>query len=179
MGVPSNEGWIEKQIREATERGEFDDLPGAGKPLRGVDNPDPDWWVKGMLEREGLDASDAMPPALQLRKEAAGYPESLVDERSEANVRELLKDYNARVIDERRRPSLGPVSRPVAPTIDVDEMVERWRALRAERVPAPVEEAGEPPSPRSWWRRLLGLTPGRAPTPGSGPRPDGGSPPGR
>ena len=101
MGEPSNEGWIEKQIREATERGEFDDLPGAGKPLRGVDNPDPDWWVKGMLEREGLDASDAMPPVLQLRKEAAGYPESLADERSEANVRELLRDYNARVLDER------------------------------------------------------------------------------
>lgn len=156
MSTPSHEGWIERQIREATERGEFDDLPGAGKPLRGVDDRDPDWWVKGMLEREGLDSSDAMPPVLQLRREAAGYPDSLVDETSEANVRELLRDYNVRVIDERRRPSLGPTSRPIAPTVDVDEMVERWRALREERKPAPTEEAAEPPSPRPWWRRLLG-----------------------
>lgn len=155
MGVPSHEGWIERQIREATERGEFDNLPGAGKPLRGIENPDPDWWVKGMLEREGLDASAAMPPALQLRREAAGYPESLADETSEANVRELLRDYNLRVIDERRRPSLGPVSRPVAPIVDVEEMVGRWRALRAERSPVPVEETEEPPKPRPWWRRLF------------------------
>lgn len=156
MGVPSHEGWIDKQIREATERGEFDNLPGAGKPLRGVDNPDPDWWVKGMIAREGLDASDAMPPVLQLRREAVGYPESLADETSEANVRELLRDYNARVIDERRRPSLGPVSRPIAPILDVEEMVERWRALRVARAPQPLQEGPEPPSPRPWWRRWLG-----------------------
>lgn len=155
MSVPSHEGWIDKQIREATERGEFDDLPGAGKPLRGLDDPDPDWWIKGMLEREGLDASDAMPPVLQLRREAAGYPDSLADETSEANVRELLRDYNARVLDERRRPSLGPVSRPVAPTVDVEEMVLAWRELRAQRVPRPRERAASPPSPTPWWRRLL------------------------
>ena len=28
---------VEKQIREAMERGEFDDLPGAGKPLEGLE----------------------------------------------------------------------------------------------------------------------------------------------
>jgi hypothetical protein len=40
---------VEKQIREAQERGEFDNLPGAGKPLRGIDadRDDPDWWVGG------------------------------------------------------------------------------------------------------------------------------------
>ena len=152
MGGPSQEGWIEKQIREATERGEFDDLPGAGKPLTGMDHPDPDWWVKGMIEREGLSSADAMPPALQLRREAAGYPESLADETSEANVRELLRDYNSRVIAERRRPDLGPISRPVAPTVGVDEMVQRWRELRAQRQPAPGEGEADPPSPRPWWR---------------------------
>ena len=28
------ESWIDRQIREAIERGAFDDLPSAGKPLR-------------------------------------------------------------------------------------------------------------------------------------------------
>jgi hypothetical protein len=33
------EDWIERQIREAQERGAFDDLPGAGKPIPGLDRP--------------------------------------------------------------------------------------------------------------------------------------------
>jgi DnaJ family protein C protein 28 len=33
------ESWIDQQIREAQERGEFDDLPGSGKPLDLTPNP--------------------------------------------------------------------------------------------------------------------------------------------
>jgi DnaJ family protein C protein 28 len=33
------ESWIDQQIREAQERGEFDDLPGKGKPLDLAANP--------------------------------------------------------------------------------------------------------------------------------------------
>ena len=33
------ENWIDQQIREAQERGEFDDLPGMGKPLDLTPNP--------------------------------------------------------------------------------------------------------------------------------------------
>jgi DnaJ family protein C protein 28 len=33
------ESWIDQQIREAQERGEFDDLPGKGKPLDLTPNP--------------------------------------------------------------------------------------------------------------------------------------------
>ena len=41
------ESLVERQIREAQERGEFENLPGAGKPLRGLGGADdPDWWVK-------------------------------------------------------------------------------------------------------------------------------------
>ena len=126
------ESWVEKQIREAQERGEFDNLPGAGKPLQGLDDPDPDWWVKKMMAREGLDASDALPPVMLLRRERASFPESLVDVRTEEGVREILRDYNARVIDERRRPVVGKASPVWAPTVDVDEMVEQWRVLRAD-----------------------------------------------
>jgi hypothetical protein len=31
--------WVERQIRAATERGEFDNLPGAGKPIDDLDEP--------------------------------------------------------------------------------------------------------------------------------------------
>lgn len=155
MSVPPHEGWIERQIREATERGEFDNLPGAGRPLRHESSRDPDWWVKGMLEREGLDAADAMPPALQLRREAAGFPESLVGESAEENVRELLRDYNRRVLEERRRPTFGRHSPPIAPTVEVEEVISRWREMRAARaVEAPPAPSPPPARCLPWWRRL-------------------------
>jgi hypothetical protein len=47
------ESYAEQQIREAMARGEFDDLPGAGKPLAGASAPyDPEWWAKGFIVRE-------------------------------------------------------------------------------------------------------------------------------
>jgi hypothetical protein len=60
--------WVERQIREAMERGEFDNLPGAGKPIPDLDKPhDELWWVKDKLRRERL---SYLPPTLALRKEA-------------------------------------------------------------------------------------------------------------
>ncbi|MFW5475031.1 DUF1992 domain-containing protein [Knoellia sp. CPCC 206450] len=152
-----HESWVEKLIREAQERGEFDDLPGAGKPLRGLDDPDPDWWVKKMMEREGLDASDALPPVMLLRRERASFPESLVEMRSEEGVREVLRDYNARVVEDRRRPALGRDAPVWAPTVDVEDMVEQWRALRSSVAPPPPPEEGPPetrPGPHGWLARM-------------------------
>jgi hypothetical protein len=45
----------ENRIREAMENGDFDDLPGLGKPIPDIDEPyDPDWWVKQWFRRERL-----------------------------------------------------------------------------------------------------------------------------
>ncbi|KRE43772.1 J-domain-containing protein [Knoellia sp. Soil729] len=153
-----HESWVEKQIREAQERGEFDNLPGAGKPLSGLDDPDPDWWVKKMMAREGLKMSDAMPPVMLLRREYASFSESLLDVRSEAGVREVLQDYNARVLDDRRRPALGKQPPIWARLVDVDEMVAQWQELRAELAAAAASSSTEatpepdPPRRRRWWR---------------------------
>lgn len=152
-----HESWVERQIREAQERGDFDNLPGAGRPLEGLDDPDPDWWLKKMMAREGLDMADALPPVLLLRREYATFPDSLVELRTEDSVREVLRDYNARVVDDRRRPVIGKQSPVWAPTVDVEPMVERWRTLRGERTPPapPSAPATSPRQPR-WWRRLWG-----------------------
>ncbi len=38
------------------ERGEFDDLPGAGKPLPGAGGShEPNWWLRSFLDRERSD----------------------------------------------------------------------------------------------------------------------------
>jgi hypothetical protein len=131
------ESLVERQIREAQERGEFDNLPGAGKPLRGLDGrEDPDWGVKQMMQREGLDMADALPPVMALRKEAAGFPHSLLDLRTEESVRAVLEDYNRRVKLDRLRPAVGPFPPMLARTVDVDVLATQWKALRAERLAA-------------------------------------------
>lgn len=140
---------VERAIREAQERGEFDDLPGAGQPLRTLGNPDgddPDWWVKQLVQREQLDLTGAMPPAIALRKERATFPESLLDLRTEEGVRAVLEDFNRRVRQDRLRPVVGPLPPILAPTVDVDEEVARWRELRAAAVAAAraTPAAGDP-----------------------------------
>ncbi|MEP6651528.1 MAG: DUF1992 domain-containing protein [Lapillicoccus sp.] len=160
------EGWVDRQIREAQERGEFDNLPGAGKPLGDLGDPnDPDWWVRRYIKRENLDVSGALPTPLALRKEAASFPDSLADVPTEAEVREILEDFNHRVKIDRMRPAVGNLPPLIARTVDVDEVVEQWRKLRAaaptpktagpgEVEPAtPATPATPPPPP--WWRRLL------------------------
>ena len=124
--MTQHESWIDKQIREATERGEFDNLPGAGKPLKLRDTHDPDWWLKGLIEREKI--TGVLPPALALRKEAATMETELDKERSEADVRRIVEDFNGRVIDARRQLTGGPPV--VTPTFDVEETVEAWRERR-------------------------------------------------
>ena len=121
------ESWIDRQIREAQERGEFDDLPGAGKPIAGLGGrEDENWWVKGLLERENL--SPVLPGSLSLRKEAAEIVGTVADCRTEEQVREVVNDLNARIADAHRRGVDGP--RIFVRTVDVERVVREWRARR-------------------------------------------------
>ena len=145
---------VEQQIRDAQKRGAFDDLPGAGKPLELGNSTDPDWWVKGLMERERIDSSALLPSALQLRKEAEGFPESLMAISREQAVREVLDDFNRRVRRDRLQPAPAGMPQVIAPTVDVDDMVTRWAQLRAERTTTQESApADRPPTKRRWWRR--------------------------
>ena len=121
------ESWVERQIREAQERGAFDNPPGAGKPIPGLNREDPNWWVKGLLEREQL--RPPLPPALALRREVQDLPGTLRDCRSETAVREIVEDLNRRILDLRRRPPEAGVP-AIVPTVDVEAALQRWRAGR-------------------------------------------------
>ena len=121
------ESLAEKAIREAIERGEFDNLPGAGKPLNLSRSGDPEWWVKNLVEREG---DVPLGGAVSLRREADTFPESLADMPHEAAVRAVLEDFNARVAADWRRPQIGKGTPVVARKVDVDAMVERWKAMK-------------------------------------------------
>ncbi|WP_326632919.1 MULTISPECIES: DUF1992 domain-containing protein [unclassified Streptomyces] len=122
----SFESWVDKQIREAEQRGDFSQLPGFGKPLPGIDRPyDETWWIKAKMQREGV---SMLPPALALRKEAEDTRAAVSEARSEAEVRRMLTAVNEKIEAAIRRPPPGPLlnMRP----FDIDSLVEEWRAER-------------------------------------------------
>jgi hypothetical protein len=121
--------WAELQVRRAMERGDFDDLPGAGKPLKLPDRHDPDWWVKRLIERERI--SGVAPPAIGLRREDAELDGVLDREGTEEGVRRVVADFNRRVVEARRQLQGGPPV--VTPLRDADGEVASWRARRDER----------------------------------------------
>lgn len=100
------ESWIDRQVREATERGEFDDLPGAGQPIPDLDKPfDELWWVKNKLSREEL---TYMSPSVALRKEAHVAREAALAARSDAQARSILKAINEKIRAANRNGIAGP-----------------------------------------------------------------------
>lgn len=126
---PSDEGfesWAERQVREAIERGEFENLPGLGRPIPGIDRPyDEMWWVRSKLRREGV---SPLPPALALRKEAERAMAEAMRARSETEVRRIVADLNDQIRALMLRPIPGPPLTLVP--YDADEVVRRWREKR-------------------------------------------------
>ena len=122
------ESWVERQIREAIERGEFDNLPGAGKPIPGLTGQDEEnWWVKRFLERERIPMP--LPTSLALRKEIAELPQTLAGVRDEESVRQIVAELNERIRDSHRRRVDGPPL--VIGLVDVEAVVADWRRNRA------------------------------------------------
>jgi hypothetical protein len=117
------ESAVDKQIREAQERGDFDNLPGAGKPIADLDQPyDENWWVKGLLRRE----SESGPgPLLALRKEIEGLRERVCRLTLESSVREIVTDLNRRI----RATAAAEHAR--LDTVDLDTVLAAWREHRA------------------------------------------------
>lgn len=126
-GGQSWESWIDRQIREAEERGEFDDLPGKGKPLPGLDRPRDDlWWVRRKLKDENL---SYLPPSLQIRKDRDEAREQIARARSERAVRQIVADLNERIREANLLALHGPPS-TVMP-LDEEETVRTWHERRA------------------------------------------------
>ncbi|MDR7161089.1 DUF1992 domain-containing protein [Arthrobacter sp. BE255] len=141
---------VEYLIRDAMAQGKFDNLKYSGKPIPGLGEAyDPDWWVKGLIQRENI--SGLGPKAILLRTEDAELDARLDTQFTEKQVRDILKDFNARVIDARRQLQGGPPV--ITKTRDVEAEVARWHGRRAARAAAPQPEPELKPK-RPWWQRL-------------------------
>jgi hypothetical protein len=145
--------YVESAIQQAIRRGEFDDLPGAGKPLSGLEGRhDPDWWIRRKIERENL--TGLGPPALTLRAESRELAGTLDALHREDDVRAVLEDFNIRVIHARRQLQGGPPV--VTQTRDVEQDVLAWRQRRDERSRADAERRQVEDDARradTWWNR--------------------------
>jgi hypothetical protein len=153
--IQRQQEWVDQQLRVAMERGDFDNLPGAGKPIKDLGTQhDPDWWVKRLIEREKI--SGVLPPALQLRKDDAELDTRLDRHTAESEVRRELEEFNARVMKARYTPVDGPPL--VTMPRDVEAEVGRWRERLRERREAArnqsaVQPDEQPAKRKRWWRR--------------------------
>lgn len=155
---------VESAVDQAIKRGDFDDLPGLGRPLKSLRNSeDPDWWIKQKMDQENI--SGVAPAAFQLRKENAVLEDTLDVFAREADVRDYLAGFNERVraavMDLREGPPI------FTPPRDVDREVAAWRRRRAssesrradtddamlERAETEGRGRGDEGRPRRWWRR--------------------------
>jgi hypothetical protein len=119
--------WVERQIREATERGEFDNVPGAGKPIADLDKPhDELWWVRQKLRREHL---SWLPRTIALRKEAEEALLAASRAGSEDQVRRIVADINRKILEGNRKAASGPPLNLMP--FDVERVVRTWRERRA------------------------------------------------
>ena len=153
--------WIDRQINEAAERGAFDNLPGAGKPLpRRTEEDAAQAWLREYLRREGVSAEELLPTPLKLRKEIERLTESVQDLRTERQVRHVAADLNRRILEWRRIPVGPPLFLPL---VNADALVSTWRdaqaAAQASAAAPPVPSPPPSAPPRRWWR----LRPRRTP----------------
>lgn len=154
--------WIDQQIIDAEKRGLFDNLPGAGKPIRIPKDEDyGQAWVRDYARREGVPPEELLPTPLRLRKEIEQLTEAVQDLGSEQEIRDAVADLNRQIMDWRRI-SLGP---PIfVPLMNEEELVGRWRDRQSVKRPAssPADVSRETGADREagagratgWWRRL-------------------------
>lgn len=86
---------VEERIRQALKRGVFDDLPGAGKPLRFEEANIPE---DLKLAYKILKNADCIPPELELRKEIRQTEDLLAHAEDEADKYRILKKLNFLVL---------------------------------------------------------------------------------
>jgi hypothetical protein len=153
--------WIDQQIADAEQRGVFDNLPGAGKPLDLKREGDADYgqaWVRDYARREGVPPEEFLPTPLRLRKEIERLTEAVAEMRSEQEVRDTVGELNRRILEWRRFSDGPPI---YVRLVNKEEMLDRWRsALAANRARRPARPAADPAPEtargRRGWRRRRG-----------------------
>lgn len=127
--IRSWENLAEQRIQAAQAEGKFDNLPGFGKPIPGIDEPHDDlWWVKDKLKREQL---NTLPPALAIRLDHQNTLQRLPRLTTESQVRQELATLNDRIRKAAFAITWGP-SVDILPLTanEIDQLVADWQSTR-------------------------------------------------
>ncbi|MCA9076056.1 MAG: DUF1992 domain-containing protein [Planctomycetaceae bacterium] len=120
------ESFADQRIREAQAEGQFENLPGFGQPIPGIDEPlDENWWIKNKLRNEGL---TVIPPVLEARRDIERTRSEIVDIANELLVRRRLQELNDRIEKAIHSPIAGPPGGVML--LDVEQELIAWRAAR-------------------------------------------------
>lgn len=87
---------IEQRIKEAEERGEFDNLPGRGEPLKLVDDSGVPEDLR--LAYKILKNADCLPPELEAKKEIRQMEDLLENIPDEKEKYKLIKKINYQIM---------------------------------------------------------------------------------
>jgi hypothetical protein len=126
---PPKERWdsfVERQIRQAQEQGEFDALSGFGQPCESIDEPiTEDWWLKKKIKRERL---TLLPPSLEIKRDIETTLQRINNMSSVDRVRRELTSLNDRIRKANFASVWGPASTVME--LDVQLYLGRWKSRR-------------------------------------------------
>jgi hypothetical protein len=114
---------VESKIAQAQREGQFDNLPGLGQPIPGLDEGwDETRWLREKLKAEEL---RVMPPAWAIREWARQEAASLIAIEDEGLLRQRIEAFNSELIKRMRGVLWGPPV-DVAP-IDAETLIANRR----------------------------------------------------
>lgn len=133
---PSNQSWrdfTEQKILAAQEDGAFQNLPGLGQPIPGIDEPlDENWWVRRKLQAEN---AVLVPPLLEAQRDIARTRERALACTVETVVREMFRELAERVSAAILNPTPSPPI--VVLPIDLESELASWRSARTAQTREP------------------------------------------
>jgi len=121
------ESYADRCIRLAMERGEFDNLPGTGEPLKVLEEEyDELWWVRRLVKREDL---NALPQGLAFKKEVVAELYRIGNLDQEAEVARALEVLNGKIFTYNATGEHAPCV-DLMPE-DVERFMKTWRGKRS------------------------------------------------
>lgn len=124
---PPYESPIDRQIREAIDRGDFDNLPGSGRPLNlGRPGHERTWAERRM---EGEDLAGVLPGPLGVRRQKQDIQQTLADVSDEETARAVVVHLNEQIVRSNVLPWSGPTI--ITGRLDVEATLAEWRRRRS------------------------------------------------
>ena len=116
-------------FQKAEENGVFDNLPGAGKPIQGLEEPyEEDWWLKNWMKRENL---SILPQILEFKLKLESEIEKIIALPDETETRRRIDALNKAIRTLNATMLSGPASD--VSMIDTDEIMSQWCLIHGKR----------------------------------------------